>query len=722
MSIITPNTTGQLASVRNAPEGVSDESRNSILQQISHKSRDPRLARILVIDDEPVVGQVLQKALIDAGFSNPQVLTDSTQAIAHIASSEPDLVILDVQMPNVNGLDILKHLRESESYARLPILIFTSLEDEATRLRALELGATEFLQKPLCAAEITLRVRNVLQTKLYQEQLELDALKDGLTGLPNNRAFEFELRRRVAEWRRKRTPFACIELEIDDYDQFTQRFGSVAGDMAYKEFTSRLIAATREIDLVARLEGRRFGILLPACHPEAAIKACVRVHKEITNTEFNTGEEKIALTASFGLAAVEDLDDAELIQNRVGSALHSARQNGPNSCVRHEAGQFVQVSLSSLEMAVQPRTNGGDIRASKIAIIDDEIANIAIAQKHLKDDGFTRFITVSDSTKAVSTIKMEDPDLILLDLRMPIFTGWDILEELRKTDRLENTPVIVLTATQEKQAKIDSLELGASDYLEKPIEARELLARVHNTLLAKMHLDVLQNSSERLEYEVQLRTTELQAARREAVQCLARAAELRDDVTGKHVLRVGRYAALIAEELGFNEERMLCMEHAAQLHDVGKIGISDSILHKPGRLTEEEFEIMKGHCVAGRSIIRDEVISDDKVLHKNVFNNWTSPMMQLASVVAATHHEQWDGSGYPQGLKGEEIPIEGRITAVADVFDALSSKRPYKAAIPLDDCFLILESKRGTHFDPRVLDAFIKRRSEVESIAREFSD
>ena len=206
------------------------------------------------------------------------------------------------------------------------------------------------------------------------------------------------------------------------------------------------------------------------------------------------------------------------------------------------------------------------------------------------------------------------------------------------------------------------------------------------------------------------------------MQCLARAAELRDDVTGRHVLRVGRYAAIIAEELGFSEERIVWMEHAAQLHDVGKIGVPDAILHKPGKLTEEEFNIMKGHCVAGRSIIRDEVISDKVVRHRNVFDDWTSPMMGVASLVAATHHERWDGTGYPQGLSGTAIPIEGRITAVADVFDALSTQRPYKSAFPIDECLQMIAEKRGTHFDPDIVDAFFRRREEILQVSVDYAD
>ena len=355
-------------------------------------------------------------------------------------------------------------------------------------------------------------------------------------------------------------------------------------------------------------------------------------------------------------------------------------------------------------------------------ILDDEPATTALARKYLRDDGFNSFVVLNDSTKAIEVFEGELPDLILLDLRMPELDGLEILKRLRSEYPNRRTPVIVFTATRDMQDKVEALNLGANDFLEKPLHQKELLARVHNTLMAKAHLDLLANYSSRLEYEVQLRTTALTASRREAVQCLARAAEMRDDITGRHVLRVGRFAAIIARELGFSDERVTCVEHAAQLHDVGKIGVPDVILHKPDRLTQEEFEIIKRHCVAGHNIIRGDFDANRLSQSESPFDDSVSPLMHVASLVAATHHERWDGTGYPRGLKGTEIPIEGRITAVADVFDALSTRRPYKTAMSFDDCFRLIEQSRGSHFDPTVLDAFLRCRSEIIQTAIDYAD
>jgi putative two-component system response regulator len=211
------------------------------------------------------------------------------------------------------------------------------------------------------------------------------------------------------------------------------------------------------------------------------------------------------------------------------------------------------------------------------------------------------------------------------------------------------------------------------------------------------------------------------------MQCLARAAEYRDDDSGQHVIRVGRYAALIAEQLGCAPVYVSMLEQAAHLHDVGKIGVPDTLLSKKGKLDPSEFERMKLHCEIGKRIIQPT--NDGKwnqlrrnMVRANVLSTASSPMMTLAATIALTHHERWDGSGYPGGLAGEEIPLEGRITAIADVFDALSNERPYKDALPMQDCLNILEEGRGTHFDPHILDAFLACLNKVLEVKAAFAD
>jgi putative two-component system response regulator len=614
--------------------------------------------------------------------------------------------------------------------------MLTQFSDESTKLMALNLGANDFLCKPVASSELVARVRNTLSAKVhrdqafhYTKQLELDVLHDALTGIPNRRAFDFELKRRMSEWCRQKTPLGLMMIDIDHFKLFNDRYGHAVGDAALCHLAEVLTSTLRDMDLVARFGGEEFAVILPSTDSHASIQTCLNLQSVISDTPFDVDGQKLQMTVSAGLANCMNGDDAELLLRRADTALYSAKQNGRNRCCHHNGGTCVPLSeMTSKTRSVSnliprkmdsPETN---IRTATIAIVDDEPATIALAKKYLRDDGFSSFVAVTKSTEAMAVIQREEPGLVLLDLRMPEVDGLQILEQMRANPSTCQTPVLVLTATRDKDAKVTALELGANDFLEKPLHPKELPARVHNTLLVKAHMDMLADYSTRLEHEVQLRTTELTASRWEAVQCLARAAELRDDVTGRHVLRVGRYAAIIAHELGFNEERIVWMEHAAQLHDVGKIGVPDAILHKPGKLTEEEFSIMKGHCVAGRSIIRDEIVPTSNVLHRNVFDDWSSPMMAVASLVAATHHEQWDGSGYPQGLKGTDIPIEGRITAVADVFDALSTRRPYKAAIPLDECFQMIKEKRGTHFDPDIVDAFLRRRPEILQVAADYAD
>jgi putative two-component system response regulator len=356
-----------------------------------------------------------------------------------------------------------------------------------------------------------------------------------------------------------------------------------------------------------------------------------------------------------------------------------------------------------------------------VFIVDDEPINIELVRIYLQEAGYERFVTTTLSTHALSLIRSERPDVILLDLMMPQVSGFDILAEVRRDSQLRHTPVIILTASNSTETRLRALELGVNDFLAKPVDPSELLLRLRNTLAAKALRDHLASYSARLERAVQARTAELEAARLEAMNCLARAAEYRDDDTGKHVLRVGRYVGILATALGFDERQVEALEQASQLHDVGKIGIPDSILLKPGPLDPTEYDIMKQHCLFGKSINRPmtdeewQAVRKHTRLGRKILGIPSSPIMKLAASIAETHHEKWDGSGYPHGLAGEEIPIEGRITAVADVFDALSSRRPYKEPLEWDACLEIIRAGRGKHFDPRVVDAFF---ANLEAIAR----
>lgn len=376
-------------------------------------------------------------------------------------------------------------------------------------------------------------------------------------------------------------------------------------------------------------------------------------------------------------------------------------------------------------------TAGVDPQSSRIMIVDDESINIRVVRKYLEKVGYQQFIELTDSTQALTTIMREQPDVVLLDVMMPEVDGLQILNAVRNEPSLRDLPVIILTAASDGNTKLEALDLGATEFLTKPVHQVELILRVRNALLIKSHLDELANNSDRLERLVRERTKELEKSRKEVIDCLARAAESRDGDTGQHVIRVGRYAGIIARQLGFPRDYVELMEEAAKLHDVGKIGIPDAILLKPGKLEPSEYELMKRHCILGTDIIqempkdanRDMIAKHNPTRHiREILDRDGSPLLTLAALIAQTHHEKWDGTGYPFGLKGDEIPIEGRIVAVADVFDALSTARPYKPSFPLRKCFEFLHERRGRHFDPNVLAAFFTKHKEVIAIQQQLAN
>lgn len=375
-----------------------------------------------------------------------------------------------------------------------------------------------------------------------------------------------------------------------------------------------------------------------------------------------------------------------------------------------------------------PESHEARIKSARIMIVDDLPVNITVVRRLLQKAGYQNFITTTEAAQALELMRQQRPDVVLLDVMMPVVSGLEILRAVRSDAQLRHLPVLILTAACDAETRHRAFELGATDFLSKPVDPHELAPRLRNTLLVKAHHDHLETYSEQLEAEVRKRTAELEASRQELILCLARAAEYRDGDTGHHIVRVGRYAGLIAAELGFDRGYVELIEQAAQLHDVGKIGVPDAILLKPERLDPDEFAIIQKHCSFGKQILQPlsdmewERLKRHTLLGSQIMDVDSSPVIRLAARIAQTHHERWDGTGYPLGLAGEDIPIEGRITAVADVYDALSSKRPYKQPFPRETCFAILEEGRGKHFDPRVLDAFFARSDEIVRVQIEYAD
>ena len=326
-------------------------------------------------------------------------------------------------------------------------------------------------------------------------------------------------------------------------------------------------------------------------------------------------------------------------------------------------------------------------------VVDDSRENINLVKQILEHAGFAVVEGVSDPTEAIDTYRRIKPDIILLDLHMPKMSGYEVLEALTQEGVIEDfVPVLVFTAEDTREAKQRVLDLGASDFITKPFDATELSLRIRNFLRMRQMQVMVKEQNTELESRVELRTSELVTARTEALQSLARAAEFRDDSTGEHTKRVGDWSAKIAVQLGLPTEEAELIRMAAPLHDIGKIGVGDAILLKPGKLTDEEFDIMKRHTTIGANII----------------GSVSSPLLEMARSIALHHHERWDGTGYPDGLEGEDIPVTCRIVAVADVFDALVHERPYKKAWTVEQALDELTYQSGKQFDQTVVEAFIK--------------
>jgi putative two-component system response regulator len=333
-----------------------------------------------------------------------------------------------------------------------------------------------------------------------------------------------------------------------------------------------------------------------------------------------------------------------------------------------------------------------------VLVVDDVPENIDLLSEVLREHYHIRVAT--NGEKALKIVYSDSPpDLILLDIMMPGLSGLELCRRLKANPDRRKIPVIFVTAMCSVEDEKLGLETGAVDYITKPISPPVVLARV------RTHL-ALYDQTRELERMVYQRTLELSISRQQIIRRLGRAAEYRDDETGNHVLRVGHYSRLIAETHGLGQKAAGIIFAAAPMHDVGKIGIRDSILLKPGKLDAAEWEIMRKHPAIGAEIIGDH----------------DSDLLQTARSISLTHHERWDGRGYPAQLKGEAIPLEGRIVAIADVFDALISRRPYKPAYNVDDSLKIMDAQEGSHFDPALMDAFRRTLPEILDVIHEYAD
>ena len=325
------------------------------------------------------------------------------------------------------------------------------------------------------------------------------------------------------------------------------------------------------------------------------------------------------------------------------------------------------------------------IQQPLILAVDDEASNLQLLRQILQDR--YRLLFAKDGARALELANQEKPDLILLHVMMPGMTGYETCRALKADAATAAIPVIFVTALSDAGDEVDGFDAGAVDYITKPVSPPIVRARV------RTHLSLV-------------RAEELKQSRLEIVQRLGLAAEYKDNETGLHVIRMSNYARILGVAAGMQEAQADDLLHAAPMHDVGKIGIPDNILQKPGALDKDEWAVMQSHATIGADIIGKHV----------------GGMLAMAHDVALTHHEKWDGSGYPNGLAGDDIPLVGRIVAIADVFDALTSARPYKAEWPVEKAVDYLKQQRGQHFDPELVDLFLERLPEVLEVKQRWAE
>ena len=351
-----------------------------------------------------------------------------------------------------------------------------------------------------------------------------------------------------------------------------------------------------------------------------------------------------------------------------------------------------------------------DLSQCNILIVDDTEGNVDILVEALGNDYDVS--VAMDGESALKFIYENPPDLILLDIMMPGMDGYEVCKKLKQDAATNEIPIIFLTALTQEQDEAKGLALGAVDYITKPFSSHLVKARVRNQLELKLHRD-------HLEQLVRARTRELELTQEVTIESLGTLAECRDPETGGHIKRTQNYVKLLAEHLkdhpkykGYLDDATIdFLYKSAPLHDIGKVGVPDSILLKPGKLTDEEFIEIKRHSVYGR----DAIAVSEKRLGKESF-------LQYARIIAESHHEKWDGTGYPHGLKYKEIPIPGRLMAIVDVYDALISKRIYKPPFPHDKAVTIITDGKGQHFDPDMVDAFLELEDQFRQIALEHAD
>ena len=528
-------------------------------------------------------------------------------------------------------------------------------------------------------------------TDLANENLRLEhsATTDKLTGIANRTMYEQVVARFIDRKKIQNEPFTLIFFDIDHFKSVNDNFGHDVGDRVLQKLTGLIEKSIRERDFFARWGGEEFILLLNQSTLEMGMKVAENLRHLVETYDFNPVEH---LTCSFAVVEFKMNDTVEGLLKRADIVLYRAKAAGRNCVKKYE----VECPLNILQIESE-RTNFERRKNQQkplVLIADDDYMQRLPMRSALEGAGF-RVEEAENGVLALVSFQKLKPDLVILDVVMPEMDGFETCREIRKSSGGEYLPILMLTGLDNIDAINQAYYDGATDFLTKPVNWTLLGHKIHYLLRTAEISKTLAS-----------REVELLDSQFETIQRLAKAAEYKDSETGNHIIRMSQYSFELAKAMGLSEEICNLILKAAPMHDVGKIGIADNILLKPGKLTEKEFEVIKTHTTIGAEL-----------LSKN-----HSLVMEAAHIIALTHHEKWDGSGYPNGLKGDKIPVLGRICAIADVFDALTTERPYKKAWDTQTAFEMIQDSSGTHFDPQLVDMFVEISARIIDIYEKYND
>ncbi len=506
----------------------------------------------------------------------------------------------------------------------------------------------------------------------YQE-LEYSAGKDQLTGINNRSTYEYIIERYIDRSKIHNEPFVLVFFDIDHFKSINDHYGHDIGDQVLIKLTQTISDNIRQEDFFARWGGEEFIILLQGSTLNNGVNTAEALRKKIASIQF---AHEHHITCSFAVVEFTADDNAETLLKRADIVLYRAKASGRNCVKTYEIENKLTIKEYNNERLINLRKNNDK---PLILIADDDFMQRTPMRSDLELFDF-HVEEAENGQQAVNLFLKLQPDLIILDVLMPEMDGFEACRKIRQNHAGKHIPILMLTGLDDVDSINQAYQDGATDFISKPVNWTLLGHKIRYLLRTAETSRIL------IDREIELLDTQ-----HDIINRLAKAAEYKDSDTGDHIIRMSKYSFELAKAIGLNQETCDILHKASPLHDVGKLGISDNILLKPAKLDPQEFEIIKTHTTIGAELLSKS----------------HSPLMEAAHIIALTHHEKWDGSGYPNQLAGEDIHLFGRICAITDVFDALTSDRPYKKAWTIEDAFELIKNGSGSHFDPQLAATFL---------------